>query len=215
MKPFTIPPDPNPASAPALWFSKTGAGPDPARFVLHTLEPMSGSDAPQLGLRIQANGVPLFGQGKDLVDGGFMLDRESARMLTVALNAWTDPGSPLAVTHEDALSIAHQRQASSNLARCYLAYNEALAYSERCRIAAHERAQALDSELSTAQQEIAALKERMAPAPLAGRGTPYSLYECKLALQKVDAPAMDPYYAELINWLIARVEKLQAPDDQH
>ncbi len=263
MKPFTIPGEPTPAGATALWFTREGHGPDPIRFVLHTMEPMDESGAPKLGLRIQDARSPLFGQGRLLVDGGFMLDRESARLLTMSLCAWmdvTEPGNPLSVTHEDACVVAEQRKATSNLARCYLAYNEALAYSEERRVAGAERIEALSSELASVNlklhgagivdsdgptlvdrvqklidridvyrrnaqtvlaerdevsKRVAELEDRAAPTPLEGRGTPYSLYECKLALQKADAPTMDPYYADLINWLIERVEKLQSPEDQH
>lgn len=74
---------------PALWFDKKGCGPDEMAIELHHFPAeMDGKIPARLGLRIRADGIVIM--GKDLVDGGFYMEREQAADLHRQLGEWLE-----------------------------------------------------------------------------------------------------------------------------
>lgn len=78
-----------PGSITVLWFDSNGRGPDELRIRLHPFPPdMDGAIPAHLGLRISAGGLVIG--AKDMLGGGFYMDRASTADLHRQLGEWLE-----------------------------------------------------------------------------------------------------------------------------
>lgn len=77
---------PDKMGVPVLWFDAKGRGPDEFLLEITRMVDKDKEAIPTtIGVRVRAGGMVIM--GAPLIDGGFMIDLESARMLRDALGA--------------------------------------------------------------------------------------------------------------------------------
>lgn len=88
-------------AVPALWFDKDGCGPDCLAIRPHHFKskvmPSGGLIEATLGLRIESrpDSLPvLLESGRRMVEGGFVMDRESVQQLAAGLDDWLEVTAP-------------------------------------------------------------------------------------------------------------------------